>query len=136
MKPSETIRFYASTGLLWMGSCAWLVYNLYNSSSASICLFKNITSLPCPACGTTRSAVNIMQGHLLHAVYINPLGFLAIILLLAVPIWLVTDMLRHKQTLHHTYKAFDGFFKKHPAIIIIMLAALSFNWLWNIAKHL
>lgn len=43
-----------------------------------LCLFRNLTGLPCPFCGTTRSIGSILQGDLGMALGFNPLGFLVI----------------------------------------------------------
>jgi uncharacterized membrane protein YfcA len=45
-----------------------------------LCLFRNLTGLPCPFCGTTRSVGSILQGNLDAALAFNPLGFFVIFL--------------------------------------------------------
>lgn len=41
-----------------------------------LCLFRSLTGLPCPFCGTTRSIGSILQGDFGSALGLNPLGFL------------------------------------------------------------
>ena len=36
------------------------------------CVFKTITGMPCPTCGSTRAVVLLSQGHLLPAFRMNP----------------------------------------------------------------
>jgi hypothetical protein len=40
----------------------------------SVCLFYNLTGLPCPGCGLTRSFVCLGHGHLRESLYWHPLG--------------------------------------------------------------
>ena len=46
-----------------------------------ICVFRNVTGLPCPFCGGTRSVGSILSGDLAEAWSFNPLGFAAILIL-------------------------------------------------------
>ncbi|HYA85860.1 MAG TPA: DUF2752 domain-containing protein [Nitrospirota bacterium] len=43
-------------------------------SIAPSCVFKNITGIPCPTCGTTRSVVYLAQGKIATAYAMNPLA--------------------------------------------------------------
>ena len=45
------------------------------STGPSVCLFRNVTGLPCPFCGSTRSVGHILQGEFSAALYSNPLGY-------------------------------------------------------------
>jgi hypothetical protein len=61
----------------------------YNASTASpdgnyftICMFKNITGLPCPGCGLTHSFCSISKGDLQSAFGYNQLGPLLFLFLL------------------------------------------------------
>jgi hypothetical protein len=38
------------------------------------CVFRTLTGIPCPTCGTTRAAVAFLDGHLLAAAANNPLA--------------------------------------------------------------
>jgi len=46
-----------------------------------LCVFRNITGMPCPFCGGTRSVGSILRGDLGEAWNFNPLGFAAILIL-------------------------------------------------------
>ena len=48
------------------------------STGPSLCLFRNVTGLPCPFCGSTRSVGHILQGEFSAALYSNPLGYLGL----------------------------------------------------------
>lgn len=40
-----------------------------------LCLVKNITGIPCPGCGLTRSFLSLLSGHLSKAFFYHPLFF-------------------------------------------------------------
>jgi hypothetical protein len=44
-------------------------------------MFRNLTGLPCPFCGTTRSVGNLLLGDFQGALSMNPLGFVSVGLL-------------------------------------------------------
>ena len=46
-----------------------------------LCLFRNLTGLPCPFCGSTRAVGNIVHGNFIEALYLNPLGYVFLLLL-------------------------------------------------------
>jgi hypothetical protein len=52
-----------------------LVIAQYTHVHAHLCLFRNITGLPCPTCGCTRGAMSLLRGDLRHAFAFNPLMF-------------------------------------------------------------
>ena len=52
----------------------------------SLCAFHNVTGIPCPGCGLTRSFVSCGHGHLTQAFIYHPAGpllFAALIIYLA-----------------------------------------------------
>jgi NhaP-type Na+/H+ or K+/H+ antiporter len=52
------------------------------STGPSLCMFRNVTGLPCPLCGTTRSVGNILIGNFNVALQINPLGYFSLAFLI------------------------------------------------------
>ena len=56
-----------------------------------VCLFRQLTGLPCPACGMTRSIVLTLDGHLGTALRLNlagPVWVLAVATLAVALLWL------------------------------------------------
>lgn len=124
---------------LCLGSYGWLFFNVGVQSAAktslSICLFKNITSIPCPACGTTQSVLSILGGNVSEAIFYNPLGFLAVILLLVAPLWILYDFVFNRNTLLRIYNAME-LQLKNKFIALPLVTIVLVNWIWNIMKAL
>ncbi|WP_158524860.1 DUF2752 domain-containing protein [Mesonia sp. K7] len=119
-------------GYTWLISQFFIAENLKTNS---VCLFKNITDIPCPSCGSTRSILEILKGNFLEALYINPLGFLGFAVLIIIPLWLLFDVLQKKHTLYLVFLRLEKNIKKTPIAIILILLIIT-NWIWNIAKNL
>jgi hypothetical protein len=69
-----SIRLLALLALLFLGR-VMAVRSSGFSTGPSVCLFRNVTGLPCPFCGSTRSVGHILQGEFSAALYSNPLGY-------------------------------------------------------------
>ena len=116
----------------------WLYFNFSNSninSGITACYFKNLTSLPCPSCGSTRSAVSILNGNFIDAFLINPLGFIVVTIMIIIPIWILLDLILKKDSFFNFYKTSEKKLQK-PIIYIPLLVLILANWIWNIKKLL
>jgi len=81
-KSSHQIEFgiiYGGIALLMLGAGRLLPI----LSFAPDCVFKGLTGLPCPACGSTRSVVHIAHGDILSALAMNPLTTLCLMAAIA-----------------------------------------------------
>jgi len=123
----------------FIGYC-WLFFSsLYqheiDTNEATVCLFKKITNVPCPSCGTTRAVMYIFKGEITTAVFINPFGVIVALLLLTTPVWILFDFLTKKSSFYQFYKSAEKIIStKWIAIILIVLVLI--NWIWNINKGL
>ena len=61
-----------------------------------ICLFHSLTGLNCPGCGATRSAYQLLHGHLLRALQDNALFVLTLAALTAQGAWFVMQKIRNR----------------------------------------
>ncbi|WP_394334131.1 DUF2752 domain-containing protein [Kordia jejudonensis] len=96
---------------------------------------KNITSIPCPSCGTTRSVISLIQGNFFTAITINPLGFFVGMILVIAPFWILIDVITKRSSLFSFYRKIETYLqKKMYAIPLIVLIII--NWIWNITKGL
>ncbi|WP_372753299.1 DUF2752 domain-containing protein [Labilibaculum sp.] len=129
---------------LLMGACLvgylWLFFNATNATSfssneLSVCLFQQVTSIPCPSCGSTRSVLSLLHGKIEQAFLLNPVGIILFLILTISPIWIAFDCLLKKDSLFNCYKKSELILqKKFVALPLIVLVLL--NWIWNIYKDL
>ncbi len=129
--------------ILLLGFClvsyGWLFFNWHNqasiATSRSTCFFKNVTTVPCPACGTTRSVLAIYEGKIAQAILLNPLGVFAFILLMFTPFWLAYDAIYNKSSLYAVYRRME-IKLKNKFVALPLIAIVFANWIWNIMKGL
>ena len=98
------------------------------STGPSLCIFRSLTGLPCPFCGTTRSVGNILVGDFNSALQMNPLGYvtLAFLILLFISpstIKLLSDYLAKK-----------WWGLKQRTQVLIPLSILAMAWLFNLPR--
>jgi hypothetical protein len=134
----EKNRLYTFLGIACVMGYSWLFFSVYQKAHGgnfSLCLFKNVTGIPCPSCGATRALILFGQGEILESLLLNPIGMLLAVIMIILPLWLAYDLAAKKQTLFGTYKKMEETFRiKWISVIFILL--LMANWTWNIYKHL
>jgi hypothetical protein len=115
----------------------WLAITINRHTSGrpdlDVCLFKHLTTLPCPSCGSTRSIMALLNGDIAGSLFWNPFGLIVFVVLVASPVWIFYDMITRKTTLFCFYLNVEHFINQKrvaiPAIILVLV-----NWLWNIYK--
>lgn len=130
-------KLYLLLGSATAAGYAYLAWSLHHESSGNLtpCLIKNVTGMPCPSCGSTRSVASIVSGNITQAALINPMGFLIAVIMLTVPFWLLYDITFKKDTLYINYLWAEKKLQvKWVAIALITLVIA--NWVWNINKGL
>jgi len=119
-------------GYVWL-TMNWLYPPIHHSKETSICLLKHFTNIPCPSCGSTRSLLSILHGNFSEGFYLNPIGYLLLVIMLIAPFWIAFDLIKNSQTLLTFYKQSEVFLSKKtvavPAILLVLI-----NWAWNIYK--
>lgn len=117
----------------------WLFLNYQRSVSDSIepgvCMFKRLTGIPCPSCGSTRSVLSLLKGDFIGALISNPFGLIILSILILAPLWILYDIVLQKDSLLQVYNRTEIFLRrKWIALPLILLVIL--NWIWNIYKGL
>src|SRR5438105_2664173 len=116
---------------------AWLALNLAADSGGSSlptpCLFKEITGLPCPSCGITRALLLLAHGNLSASLFLNPLGLLLALGMIALPVWVFIDVYRKSDSFLLFYLCMEKAIKQR-AFAIPMALLTCLNWVWNISK--
>lgn len=120
-------------GYVWVG--IQIKYDLMHHSDASICFIKNVTDIPCPSCGSTRSVISLLKGDFWKAIQYNPLGYLIVAIMLFTPVWIVIDLAKNSDSFLNAYYRFEKSLRK-PMISIPLVLIMIINWIWNITKGL
>ncbi len=131
-------KLYRIVLLLAIGSISWIGLMLWQHNlfkEITLCPIKLATGYPCPACGTSRSVFEIINGHFYDALYYNPLGYLAIIISVIIPLWVTHDLLFQKITFYNFYIKTEALLKKKIIYIPLILLILT-NWIWNLLKQM
>lgn len=133
-------KLYSLLSLLISAGYIWLFFNYVTANSVgnskrSFCLFKHVTNVPCPSCGSTRSVLFLLKGDFIGSLNLNPLGVIVLLIMIITPLWIISDYLLKKQSLYFFYKKIEEILSKKrvaiPAVMVILL-----NWIWNIYKGL
>lgn len=127
-------KLYRLLLLLCIAGYAWLLLHFFTGDElAGGCLFKHLTHLPCPSCGSTRSVFALLQGEVISSLYWNPIGWVLLSLMIVVPLWLGYDSVSKRDTLYVFYRKAEHLLKQKYVAIPLVLLLLA-NWIWNIAK--
>lgn len=95
------------------------------------CVFKMLTGVPCPGCGTVRSLQLLFHGDVAGSVLTNPLGLILSLLAVTALVLLIRDACRDDDLLYRLMH------RRWPVWAIAMVAVLTLaNWVWNIQKGL
>jgi hypothetical protein len=98
------------------------------AAMAPPCLFRSLTGLPCPTCGTTRAVVALSHLDLTRALALNPLATAAVVVFLlgglaaGVASWLGRPLREPPRW--------------HPAARLAALLAIGANWAWLLYRQL
>lgn len=132
-------KLYWTLVILSVTGYAWIGFHLFvnNGEQVSLgCLVKNVSGIPCPSCGVTRSLLLLFSGSFMESLLMNPLGVVAAVALVILPLWLLTDLLTQKTTLARTFLWTEEKIRTRKTIYIPLVALALLNWGWNILKGL
>ncbi|WP_394706447.1 DUF2752 domain-containing protein [Draconibacterium orientale] len=108
----------------------FFLYNYSNSVNGhTVCVFKNMTGIPCPACGSIRATLLLFHGEFWKSIQINPFGIITNTLIIGSIIWMIIDIINNRET-------FFPFLKRdwNWKIKIIVTLIILINWILNIEK--
>ncbi len=129
-------------GLIWslaaasFGLLAWLYFSEPEAISTRICPINRVTGVPCPSCGTARSLILLSEGWFAAALMTNPLGYLAALMLLVIPLWSLSDLLRKRETLFNAFRRTEKLLSENRILAAVLVLLILANWIWNILKGL
>jgi len=132
-------KLYAILLIACTAGYIWTFYGMTKlrteEKTVGVCLFKHATNIPCPSCGSTRSALSLLNGDFSKALYFNPFGIVIVLIMLIAPVWILFDVATKKITLLKLYEQTEKILKK-PKIAVPLVLLVVINWIWNITKNL
>lgn len=138
--PGFPKKTYLLLILVLVSGYAWLIYELSvnptgSDSGPGVCLFRHVTGIPCPSCGSTRSLLSLLHGNVTDSLKLNPLGIIIGFIMVILPLWIISDLLRRKTSMFEFYSRTETWLRK-PAVAVPLIFLLLINWIWNISKGL
>ncbi len=137
MNKKKLYIFFAvlsAVGYVWLGWNA--LEQSAHTSIPTVCLFKEVTGIPCPSCGTTRSLVALIHGNIKESFLINPFGLVLALALLVIPLWIAADTLRRSDSFYKYYGLVERSLSANKWISGFAVFIVVLNWIWNITKGL
>ena len=110
-----------------------LIWNT-GESGVRLCLFRTITDIPCPACGSTRAMLELLHGNFGIAFSYNPISYIQLIFLVVAPALLLYDYARKRQTLFNTYNYLISQIER-PRNAIVLISLIIINWIYIIISQ-
>jgi hypothetical protein len=118
--------------LVWLGASlvslgmavAWFTLGL----PWPVCVFHQLTGLPCLTCGMTRCGIEFFHGHLLAALKWNPLIFALLWGVIAFDLYAFTAIALRRPRLRIRFRQAE---KKYVRGLIV--AALALNWFYLVS---
>ncbi len=95
-------------------------------SDATLCVFRNVTGLPCSTCGSSRAAIAVVQGRPLDAIVLNPFVTIAGALAIA---WLTVRVGFGRRI------EIDLASRQRRLVWVVIGALLGANWVYVILEH-
>jgi len=132
-------KLYALMSAACATGYSWLAYichqRVIHCNEPGVCIFRRLTTIPCPSCGSTRSVLSLLHGEFREAMLWNPFGFLLMAFLVVAPFWISYDLASRNSTLLNAYIKIELLLKRKwialPAVLLVLM-----NWIWNISKGL
>jgi len=104
-----------------------VVVPIVNRALPGTCTFREITGVPCPGCGLTRSFISLGHGHMFEAWTYNPAGFLFFaVVAFQVPYRVFQIVRIHRGQRQHRFAYFDSW------VLIALVAVLLVQWAWRL----
>ena len=114
----------------------WIIYSYKRiqkqQETFTLCLFKRVTGLPCPSCGTIHSIICICKGEFKQAFRENPLGYAGILFTGILPFWVLTDLLCGKDSFFRIYLWTQEFLRR-KTVLFSFLAVIFLIWMIKLA---
>lgn len=136
MRRFDKKYFYVTLSGFWLAGVIWISLAAFGGnyifSFWQGCVMKMVWSLPCPSCGSTTAAVELINGNILTAFVKNPIGPVLLIGLSLLPFWLLYDAISSKQTLYNASHFLIEKAVRNKLILIGFFLFILLIWLKNL----
>ncbi len=113
-------------GIVWTVLVGVFVLLKPAGSDATLCVFRNVTGLACPTCGSSRAALAVVQGRPVEAIVFNPFVTAAGALAIA---WLAVRVGFGRRI------EIDLSPRQFRLVWVVIAALLGANWVYLILGH-
>jgi hypothetical protein len=122
--------------LLVAAGYIFLLYGeAHTGTGFTLCLFRNLTGMPCPACGTGHALQHLLRGDMAASLATNPFGMLVFVASVYVAGLILYDLLLKRDSFGAFLAAIGHFFMRRRALAVLCVALALINWGWNIIKY-
>lgn len=112
----------------------YTAFRIHAPLNVTVCHIKRFTGYPCPSCGTTTAALLALQGNVYAAFMVNPIGLLAVIMLVFFPLWIFLDLYMKDDSFFRFFERFQDLFKNNRYFLAAFVLLIITNWIWNFLK--
>ena len=131
-------RLYFLALFLGLAGQIWIAYSYKKlerqEEAFNTCIFKRVSGIPCPSCGTVHSIVSILHGDLRVALTENPLGFAGILIVAVIPYWILADLVLGRESFYRFYLRINSFLKKKQVLFGLLFIVLLL-WLFKLVIY-
>jgi hypothetical protein len=129
-------NLYLMLSVACLAGYIWFFFTITaDNKSVEVCIIKHLTNMPCPSCGSTRSVVELSKGNFVTALKLNPIGYVIVIIMFTLPIWIIIDVLTGSRSLLNFYLKSENHIRR-PQYAIPLILLIIINWIWNVKKGL
>ncbi len=125
--------FLGFAGQVWIGYSYKKLEQ--NEEAFNTCIFRRISGLPCPSCGTVHSIISILHGNFRKALSDNPLGYAGILVAAIIPYWILTDLIIGKESFYNFFVIVNNLLKRRWALFSILLLIFVL-WMYKLGHFL
>ena len=112
------------SALSWGAAVLWLALGL----PWPLCVFHQLTGLPCLTCGMTRCGIEFFHGHFFAALKWNPLVFAFLLGVIAFDLYAFAAIALRRPRLRILFRQAE---KKYAREVLV--AALALNWFYLVS---
>jgi hypothetical protein len=109
----------AGLGIFWLNPLG---------EASTFCIFKTVTGIACPSCGTGHGLQELINGNFLQAWNYNPLSYIAGTGTILLFVFLISDLLFRKRYLHAVLDQIQKHLHFRNPITWMLITLTLLNW--------